>query len=48
MINAKSLEELLVNVQKWKTEMEKKGLRINMGKTKILVPGINLNLLTKS
>ena len=33
MISAESMEELLVKVQTWKTEMEKKGLRVNMGKT---------------
>ena len=34
MISAESMEELLVKVETWKTEMEKKGLRVNMGKTK--------------
>ena len=34
MISAESMEELLVKVQTWKTEMEKKGLRhVNMGKS---------------
>ena len=36
MISAESMEELLVKVQTRKTEMEKKGLRVNMGKTKIM------------
>ena len=36
MISAESMEELLVKVHPWKTEMEKKGLRVNMGKTKIM------------
>ena len=31
MISAGSKEELLVKVKTWKTEMEKKGLRVNMG-----------------
>ena len=48
MINAESKEELLVKVKKWKTEMEKKGLRVNMGKTKIMECGINLDVLKKS
>ena len=30
MISAESMEEPLVKVQTWKTEMEKKGLRVNM------------------
>ena len=42
MISAGSLAELLVKVQTWKTEMEKKGLRVNMGKTKKMESGINL------
>ena len=42
MISAESMEELLVKVQTWKTEMEKKGLHVNMGKTKIMESGINL------
>ena len=48
MISAESMEELLVMVQTWKTEMEKKGLRVNMGKTKIMESGINLDVLKKS
>ena len=36
MISVESMEELLVKVQTWKTEMEKTGLRVNMGKTKIM------------
>ena len=48
MISAESMEELLVKVQTWKTEMEKKGLRVNMGKTKIMECGINLDVLKKS
>ena len=46
MISAESMEELLVKT--WKTEMEKKGLRVNMGKTKIMESGINLDVLKKS
>ena len=42
MISAESMEELLVKVQTWKTEMEKKGLRVNMES------GINLDVLKKS
>ena len=48
MISAKSIAELLVNLKTWKSEMEKKGLRVNMGKTKIMVSGMDLNLLKKS
>ena len=48
MISAGSKEELLAKVKTWKTEMEKKGLRVNMGKTKIMESGINLDVLKKS
>ena len=48
MIGAESMEELLVKVKTWKTEMEKKGLRVTMGKTKIMESGINLDVLRKS
>ena len=48
MISAEAMEELLVKVQTWKTEMEKKGLRVNMGKTKIMESGINLDVQKKS
>ena len=48
IISAGSKEELLVKVKTWKTEMEKKGLRVNMGKTKIMESGINLDVLKKS
>ena len=48
MISAESMEELLVKVQTWKTEMEKKGLHVNMGKTKNMESGINLDVLKKS
>ena len=48
MISAESMEELLVKLKTWKTEMEKKGLRVNVGKTKIMVSGVDLDLLKKS
>ena len=48
MISAESMEEMLVKVQTWKTEMEKKGLHVNVGKTKIMESGINLDVLKKS
>ena len=48
MISAESMDELLVKLKTWKAEMERKGLRVNMGKTKIMVSGPNLDLLKKS
>ena len=47
MISAESMEELLVKLKTWKAEMKRKGLRVNMGKTKIMVSGPNLDLLKK-
>ena len=38
----------MVKVKTRKTEMEKKGLRVNVGKTKIMESGINLDVLRKS
>ena len=45
---ADSVEELLVKVGTWKEGMEKKGLRVNTGKTKVLVSGYNMDVLKKS
>ena len=42
------MEELLVKLKTWKAEMARKGLWVNMGKTKIMVSGPNLDLLKKS
>ena len=40
MISIESMEELLVKVQTWKSEIEKKGLRVDLGNKEILVTGI--------
>ena len=48
MICAGSKEELLVKVKTWKTEMEKKGLCVNMRKTKIMESSIILDVMKKS
>ena len=47
-IVATSLEELIERLSKWKFEMEAKGLRVNVKKTKIMVSGNNLNTLKDS
>ena len=47
-IIAESLEELLEKLHLWKSGMETKGLRVNMGKTKVLVSGPELGVLKKS
>ena len=48
VIVADSMEELIVKLKTWKTEMEAKGLRVNMGKTKIMVSGHQMDLLRKT
>ena len=48
MVSALSMDELLVKLKTWRSEMEKKGLRVNMGKTKLMVSGSNLDVLRKS
>ena len=40
-----SMEELLVKLKTWKSEMKEMGLQVNMGKTKIIASGFDLNLL---
>ena len=40
-----SMEELLVKLKTWKSEIKKMGLQVNMGKTKIMVSGLDLDLL---
>ena len=42
------MDELLVKLRTWRSEIEKKGLRVNMGKTKLMVSGLNLDVLRKS
>ena len=48
VISAETEEELKMKLNKWKTKMEAKGLRVNMGKTKIMVSGVNLQTLKDS
>ena len=42
-----SMEELLVKLKTWKSEIKKMGLQVNMGKTKIMVSGLDSDLLKK-
>ena len=48
VIIAESLEECVRRLLTWKEAMEKKGLRVNAGKTKILICGTGLDLLQSS
>ena len=48
VIMDESLEGLQHKVQMWKSGMEEKGLRVNMGKTKVMISGPQLNVLKKS
>ena len=45
MVSAEPMKDRLVKLQTWKSEIEKKDLRVNMEKTMILVSGINLAYL---
>ena len=45
IISAESMGELLVKLKTSTSEMEKKGLQVNIGKVKLMVTGINLDLL---
>ena len=45
---AESLEECVRRLLTWKGAMEKKGLRVNAGKTKIMICGMELDLLQSS
>ena len=48
VIIAESLEECVRRLLTWKEAMEKKGLRVNAGKTKIMICGAELDLLQSS
>ena len=48
VIIAELLEECVRRLLTWKEAMEKKGLRVNAGKTKIMICGMGLDLLQNS
>ena len=48
VIIPESLEECIRRLLTWKEAMEKKGLRVNAGKTKIMICGTGLDLLQSS
>ena len=48
VISAETEEGIKMKLNKWKTVMETKGLRVNMGKTKIMVSRVNLQTLKDS
>ena len=48
VIVATSLEQCVARVKAWKEGMESKGLRVNMGKTKCMASGIDLDALHDS
>ena len=48
VIIAESLEECVRRLLAWKEAMEKEGLRVNAGKTKIMICGTRLDLLQSS
>ena len=48
VIIAESLEECVRMLLTWKEAMEEKGMRVNAGKTKIMICGMGLDLLQSS
>ena len=48
VISAESLKECVRRLLTWKEAMEEKGLRVNAGKTKIMICGTGLDLLQSS
>ena len=48
VIIADFLEECVRKLLIWKEVMEKKGLRVNVGKTKVMICGTGLDLLQSS
>ena len=48
VIIATSIEECVARVEAWKKGMESKGLRVNMGKTKVMASGVDLDVLQDS
>ena len=48
LIIAESLKECVRRLLTWKEAMEKKGLRVDAGKTKIMICGMDLDLLQSS
>ena len=48
VIIAESLEECVLRLLTWKEAMEKKGLRVNAGKMKVMICGMGLDLLQSS
>ena len=45
---ADNMDELLSKLGNWKKHLEAKGIRVNMGKTKIMISGKNLHFLSDS
>ena len=48
VITADSMEECVRRLLTWKEGMERQRLRVNLGKTKIMICGTGLNLLQSS
>ena len=48
VIIAESMEELIERLKEWKMRFSEKGLNVNIGKTKVMISGRNLNTLKKT
>ena len=42
-----SMEELLVKLKTWESKIKKMGMQVNVGKTKIMVTALDMDLLKK-
>jgi hypothetical protein len=47
VLMADSMEELQLKFDRWKSVIERKGLKVNMGKTKVMVSGEGGERVTK-
>ena len=48
VIIAETLEDCIERLKIWKMKTEEKGLRVNMGKTKLMICGLNLDHMKPS
>ena len=42
VLMAKTMEELIEKINRWKDCMERKGMKVNIAKTKVTVSGVNV------
>lgn len=47
VVSSETFSGLLAKLETWKKGLEGKGVRVNMGKTKVMVSGCNLGKLSE-